>query len=123
MLPRAGRGRRQSGVPPGAPPRPPVRMQPARASAELRSPKDSASMVLHLSPAEGPDYTSITSAVPKGGPSGPPLMGPVTERSGTTVRLSMNDFPVEFFPVKTTSALLELCTIHLVFHPVPTSRL
>jgi len=106
-LPAARPGLLEIGVTVEAPPRPPLRMQTSRATVMLIPPEDAGSPVLHLSPAEKLEYNSIAYAVPEGADE---LQGPVVARSGPALGLQMDDFPVDFFVVRASAALLEACS-------------
>lgn len=113
-LPAVRPGMLEMGVILDAPPNPPWRMQERTATVVLAPSAEIAYPILHLAPDEPLRFNAISYAALAGADE---LRGPGLQCEGETLRLHLNDFPVDFFIVKASAALLDLCTIRLTFQP------
>jgi len=86
-------------------------MQAIVQSVELTPPSDSAAVTLKLSPKEALQYSYSTFLVVQSGTAVQQLNGPETTHQGERLDLLTADFPVDFFPVEASPALLQLAVI------------
>jgi hypothetical protein len=94
------------------PPHPPVRPQTVTATALLKPPSDTASVLLRLSPLEQLAYTYTTYAVVSSARGIERLEGKPGQHMGDYLDLDSDDFPVSFCPVAAAPDLLEIATVH-----------
>ena len=97
------------GVTLSAPPRPPARPQAIIETVEFTAPRDSATALLRLSPAEKPNYTFRPFVVMEDGLRR--REGQEVPHSGEYLGLQPADFPLTFVPVEAAAGLLELANI------------
>jgi hypothetical protein len=97
------------GVTISAPPRPPARPQAVIETVEFVAPNDSATALLHLSPAEKPNYTFKSFVVMEDGFKR--HEGQELPHSGEYLSLQPADFPLTFVPIEAAPGLLELANI------------
>lgn len=100
------------GVTISAPPRPPARPQAIIETVEFVAPKDSATALLRLSPAEKPHYTFKTFVVMEDGMKR--HEGQELPHSGDYLGLQPAHFPLTFVPVEAASDLLEIANVGVV---------
>jgi hypothetical protein len=113
-LPAQRLGVRLIGVTISAPPRPPMRPQAIKETVEFAAPKDSATALLRLSPAEKPDYTYKSFVVLESEMKR--YEGPEVPHSGNYLALQPADFPLTFVPIEAANELLELADIRVICH-------
>lgn len=105
------------GVTINAAPHPPARPQAVVETAELVEPRDSALLLLRLSPTEAPDYLFTTFAILDG--HGQQYEGQPTQHSGDRLDLQPGDFPLSFVQIAATSELLELGDVQAICRQTP----
>jgi hypothetical protein len=82
------------------------------ASAQLKPPADTASILLRLSPLERLEYTYSTFAVVSSATGIQQLEGQQIQHTGERLDLSFDDFPVRLVPLEAAFALLEIALVH-----------
>lgn len=102
-----------------APPNPPYRASAIVESIELKSPDDSARILLRFSPAEKSTYSFSTYAVINAFGEIKELYGEEKVHEGERLNLHLEDFPVEFISVMATSELLEIARMRGICKRVP----
>ena len=95
-----------------AAPKPPFRPQVVIQSAELSPPDDAAQILLRLSPAEELTYAYSTFVILNDSGGIRQVDGPEIAHSGVRLKLSPEDFPLNFVPVEANPELLDLAVVH-----------
>jgi hypothetical protein len=99
-----------------APPRMPWRPQASIVSVQLEPPEDKSEARLRLSPVEPPAYSYSTFVVMNDSVGVQQIDMPEEPHSGSYLYLNIDNFPVDFTPVRASSDLLALANLHGVLH-------